>query len=549
MFPKPTNRFLLRRTACAAVLPFALLIVAPASAHDEQLGSPEAAAVPQSVAIDALGGNAEPVGDTLYEVDVAGGPDLLTHGPDLQLDAAQERSTGFSAGDPERPPVCATDTYQQILYGHLATAPDRLASVKDSIRSQMMRTNALLNQESLDSGGPTADYKMLCDSSGQIDVQGFTATGATFSEVVAGARTAGFDDPNVDYTVFFDDPTSSACGVGSYYNDERLIAGNRSNNGGGFGVAYSDCWFGSTPMHENGHNQGAVQRGAPYSTGTGGHCWDEEDVMCYAPDGGDLHQEGTIDRCTDRIHFDCGFDTYFDSAPEPGEYLATHWNIGSSLNRFLAFDSGNVTVANTTPGAGFEFSCTVTSCQFSDTSSDSDGTIIERQWDFGDGSSASDGAPSHTFAEDGSYPVTLLITDDDGSQATTTREVTVGGAPSTLQTLRAGARRTAKSGVSGSWDFYSVNVKRGTRTLQTKLAGPDCRMPSCDPDLDLYVRRGSKPNFDAFTCRPRLVGSNESCKIAKPRPGKWIVGVYVYDATTATQYSVSAKAKKPGSKR
>ena len=344
---------------------------------------------PRASPSHALGGDAEPVTDTLYEVDVPGGPDLLTHGPDLQLDAAQERATGFSAGAPERPPVCATDNYQQILYGHLATAPDRLASVKGAIRSQMMRTNALLNQDSLDSGGPTADYKMLCDSSGQIDVQGFTATGATFSEVVAGARLAGFKNPAVDYTIFFDDPTSNACGVGSYYNDERLTADNRSNTGGGFGVAYSDCWFGSTPMHENGHNQGAVQRGAPYSTGTGGHCWDEQDVMCYAPDGGDLHQEGTIERCADRVHFDCGYDTYFDTAPEPGEYLATHWNIGSSLNRFLVFGGGNVTVENTAPGAGFEFSCAGANCQFSDTSSDSDGTIADRYWDFGDGFDAS----------------------------------------------------------------------------------------------------------------------------------------------------------------
>ena len=225
----------LRRLVCAAVVPLALAITAtPAAAHDE-LGGVPAAEVPESVAIDALGGDAEPVSETLYEVDVPGGPDLLTHGPDLQLDAAQERATGFSAGDPERPPVCATDNYQQILYGHLTSAPDRLASVRDSIRSQMMRTNALLNQDSLDSGGPTADYKMLCDSSGQIDVQSFDAANATFSEVVAGARRAGFNNPAVDYTIFFDDPTSSACGVGSYYNDERLIAGNRSNGGGGFG--------------------------------------------------------------------------------------------------------------------------------------------------------------------------------------------------------------------------------------------------------------------------------------------------------------------------
>jgi hypothetical protein len=32
-------------------------------------------------------------------------------------------------------------------------------------------------------------------------------------------------------------------------------------------------------MHESAHNQGAVQYGAPNSTGTGGHCYDELDAM------------------------------------------------------------------------------------------------------------------------------------------------------------------------------------------------------------------------------------------------------------------------------
>ena len=527
----------------AAVLA-GLLSAAPALAHDE-LGTEPEVVVPQQQLEQILGTDAEPNSQELYRIPVEDGPDLLTHGPDTQLDEPETRSDGFSAGDPQRPPACASDNYQQVLYGRPATSADRLSSVLPSIRAEMLRVNALLNQNSLDSGGPSADYKMACDPDGQINVQGFTATGSSFSDVVAGARAAGFDDPDVDYTIFYDDPGSNACGVGSYYNDDRLIAGNRSNSGGGYGVTYSPCWYGTTPMHENGHNEGAVQNGAPYSTGTGGHCWDEEDVMCYSPDGGNLHQEGTIQRCTDKVYFDCGFDTYFDSAPEPGEYLYTHWNIGSPLNRFIVFGGNNVTITNTPPGAGFDFSCTDRTCSFADSSTDSDGTIMSRSWDFGDGRSSSDGAPSHRFDSNGTYAVKLTVTDDDGATATVTRNVRVGddGSTGTPRLLRAGAPQSARSGVAGSWAYYSVRVHRGAHSLKTILSGPDCRLAACDPDLDLYLRRAEKPTFSAYSCRPRLVGSNESCKIKHPRAGKWIIGVHVYSATTSTPYSVKASAR------
>ena len=528
----------------AAVL-VGLFAAAPALAHDE-LGTEPEVVVPQQQLEKVLGTDAVPNDEELYRIPIEDGPDLLTHGPDVQLDAPETRDSGFSSGDPERPPACPADHYQQILYGRPATSPDRLSSVLPSLRAQMLHTNALLNQNSLDSGGPTADYRMACDSDGQINVKGFTATGSSFSQVVAGARAAGFNDPNVDYTIFYDDPGSNACGVGSYYNDDRLIANNRSNSGGGYGVAYSPCWYGTTPMHENGHNEGAVQNGAPYSTGTGGHCWDEEDVMCYAPDGGDLHQEGTIERCTDKVYFDCGFDTYFDSAPEPGEYLDSHWNIGSPLNRFIVFGSSNVTTTNTPPGAGFDFSCEERSCSFADTSTDSDGTIMSRSWDFGDGGTSSDGATSHRFDSDGTYPVTLTVTDDGGVTDTITRSVKVGAATASTgspRLLRKGAALPGRSGVTGTWAYYSVRVHRGAHSLKAKLSGPKCRLAACDPDLDLYVRRAKKPTFNAFACRPRLVGSNESCKIKHPKAGRWIVGVHVYSATTSTKYRVKASSR------
>jgi hypothetical protein len=198
----------------------------------------------------------------------------------------------------------------------------------------------VLNSDSLASGGPTADYRVRCDASGAISVGRLQSSGTSFAAVVEAARAAGYQSASSDYLIFVDAGVGNACGTASIRADERLVASNASNAGGGYGVVYGDCWNNETPMHEAGHMMGAVQYGAPHSTGTGAHCFQESDVMCYTPDGGDLNQQVTTDDCPGPQRFDCGFDDYFDSAPEPGEYLATHWNLGSPLNHWIAFNVG-----------------------------------------------------------------------------------------------------------------------------------------------------------------------------------------------------------------
>jgi PKD repeat protein len=56
-------------------------------------------------------------------------------------------------------------------------------------------------------------------------------------------------------------------------------------------------------------------------------------------------------------------------------------------------------------------------------SSDSDGTLVSYQWDFGDGNSASTVAPQHTYSQPGHYTATLTITDDGGAVATASRAI------------------------------------------------------------------------------------------------------------------------------
>jgi PKD repeat protein len=76
--------------------------------------------------------------------------------------------------------------------------------------------------------------------------------------------------------------------------------------------------------------------------------------------------------------------------------------------------------SNQAPQAEFAVSCAELTCAFTDQSTDTDGTIASRAWDFGDGATSTQRNPSHTYAAAGQYSVTLRVTDDEGAQDTRT---------------------------------------------------------------------------------------------------------------------------------
>ncbi|MCR4405214.1 MAG: PKD domain-containing protein [Candidatus Acetothermia bacterium] len=63
--------------------------------------------------------------------------------------------------------------------------------------------------------------------------------------------------------------------------------------------------------------------------------------------------------------------------------------------------------------------------RFTDHSSDPDGQITFRFWDFGDGSSSTVEAPSHRYSASGRYRVTLTVADNRGATDSFFRELTV----------------------------------------------------------------------------------------------------------------------------
>jgi len=70
---------------------------------------------------------------------------------------------------------------------------------------------------------------------------------------------------------------------------------------------------------------------------------------------------------------------------------------------------------------------------FYDDSTDSDGSILAWEWDFGDGETSRRKDPTHTFSDKGTHRVTLTVEDDDGNTDTVTKSVTVENLPPTAE--------------------------------------------------------------------------------------------------------------------
>ncbi len=80
---------------------------------------------------------------------------------------------------------------------------------------------------------------------------------------------------------------------------------------------------------------------------------------------------------------------------------------------------------NLPPVASFDVAVFGLDADFTDRSTDVDGTIVSHFWEFGDGATSTEQNPSHTYAEEGFYSATLTVTDDDGDTGDLTRQVFV----------------------------------------------------------------------------------------------------------------------------
>jgi extracellular elastinolytic metalloproteinase len=138
---------------------------------------------------------------------------------------------------------------------------------------------------------------------------------------------------------------------------------------------------------------------------------------------------------------------------------------------------GGGTPTNTPPSASFTSSVSGLTASFTDTSTDSDGSVVSWSWSFGDGATSTTRNPSHTYAAGGTYTVSLTVTDDDGATSTATGSVTV----------------SSPSGISLAASGYKV---RGVHTVDLTWSG------ATTGTVDIYrdgVRIATTSNDGAFT--------------------------------------------------
>jgi hypothetical protein len=254
----------------------------------------------------------------------------------------------------------------KVVYAYAADRPDRFGGWQHALQANVAVIQRFISAQDGGSKGLRIDMGTRCGPQ-YVDIQTVQLPGPrsnyadNFGAIAAAVQRAlGSSGGPRDAIILADGMSGSAqeYGLGETVmgaGGETPGSANIHNRGGFTSVLFSKDgaaapgapkwgWWPEGMLHEMTHNLGAVQWNAPHSTQPRGqtqpnygHCWQGADVMCYVEDAGAAH--GMQQDCVGLPgaipqSFDCGRDDYFNPAPAPGSYLATHWNTYDSA--FLA---------------------------------------------------------------------------------------------------------------------------------------------------------------------------------------------------------------------
>ncbi len=98
-------------------------------------------------------------------------------------------------------------------------------------------------------------------------------------------------------------------------------------------------------------------------------------------------------------------------------------------------------------------------------SSDPDGSIVSYDWDFGDGNSGTGVSPTHSYASDGNFTVSLTVTDNNGGTDTASSTAAIAPVSNTPPVANAGGPYNGTVGSPVSFDGSASSDPDGTHRL------------------------------------------------------------------------------------
>lgn len=240
----------------------------------------------------------------------------------------------------------------KVIYAHPAGTPDQFAATADMIQASAVIVDAYVAQAANGLKAPRFDMGTSCGPQ-YLDILDLSLSqpasyyydGKNMPDLkklqIEAAAALGPELGVRDYAFFVDNASERLSGWGDVQPDDQPGQANLSNLGGLNAALFispderspsQGQVVASFLLHEITHNMGAVQLGAPNSSGDY-HCNDGQDIMCYADKGSRSNYNDSV--CPEGSGllpeaYDCNQDDYFSPSPAPGSWLALNWNTYNS---------------------------------------------------------------------------------------------------------------------------------------------------------------------------------------------------------------------------